>query len=224
MRHLGNAFAVDRDDPQRVDMEPGANLSRLSPAIASESYLGPTSDIVALMVLEHQTRMHNLITRANYETRQAAHLDQSMNEALDRAKDHVSESTGRRIASVGDALIAGLLFAEEYELESPIKGSSGFAEEFSARGPFDSKHRSFYQLDLNKHLFRFPISYMILSKHFDGLPEPIMSYVQIQLRKLLTMGAKPPKGVRLREEDCLVICEMLRELKPGWLEPQASQE
>ncbi len=224
MRHLGNAFAIDRDDPQRVDMESGANQSRLPASIASDSHLVPTSDIVALMVLEHQTRIHNLVTRANYEARQAAHLDQSMNEALGRAKDHVSESTGRRIASVGDALIAGLLFADEFDLESPITGSSGFAEEFSARGPFDSKGRSFYQLDLKKHMFRIPCSYMILSEHFDGLPASVMKYVKEELTKILTMQASPPKGSRLSSEDSLAICEMLRELKPGWLEQRATPE
>ena len=224
MRHLGNAFAIDRDDPQRVDMESGANQSRLPASVASDVHLATTSDIVALMVLEHQTRMHNLITRANYDARQAAHLDQSMNEALGRAKDHISESTGRRIASAGDALIAGLFFAEEFNLESPIKGSSGFAEEFSARGPFDSKGRSFYQLDLKKHMFRFPCSYMILSEHLDGLPASVMKYVKDELTKILTMQEPPPKGSRLSSEDCVSILEMLRELKPGWLEQLAIQE
>ena len=224
MRHLGNAFAIDRDDPQRVDMEVGANQSRLPASVGGDSHLVPTSDIVALMVLEHQTRMHNLITRANYEARQAAHLDQSMNEALGRAKDHVSESTGRRIASVGDALIAGLLFADEFDLESPIKGKSGFSEEFSARGPFDSKGRSFFQLDLEKHMFRIPCSYMILSEHFDGMPTSVMKYVKDELTKILTMQSSPPKGCRLSSEDCLAICEMLRELKPGWLEQRPNKE
>ncbi|MCY2985247.1 MAG: hypothetical protein NTY15_16600 [Planctomycetota bacterium] len=224
MRHLGNAFAIDREDPQRVDMESGANQSRLPASVEGDNYLAPTSDIVALMVLEHQTRMHNLITRANYEARQAAHLDQSMNEALGRAKDHVSESTGRRIASVGDALIAGLLWSEEVALESTIKGSSGYAEEFSARGPFDSKGRSFYQLNLKKHMFRIPCSYMILSEHFDGLPASVMTYVKDELNKILTMQCFPPKGSRLSSEDCLAIYEMLQELKPGWLEQRASKE
>ncbi len=59
------------------------------------------------------------ITRANYETRPATHLDKSMNEALSRDKEYVSESTQRRIASVGDALIAGLLFADEFNAFKP---------------------------------------------------------------------------------------------------------
>lgn len=41
-----------------------ANLEDLSGTINTEKYLAPTSDIVALLVLEHQCRMHNLLTKA----------------------------------------------------------------------------------------------------------------------------------------------------------------
>ena len=217
MRHLGNVFALDREDPQVVDMEQGANQSHLPSTVASGKRLGETSDIVALMVLEHQTRLHNLITRANYETRQATHLDKSMNEALGRDRDYVSESTQRRIASVGDALIAGLLFADEFELTSPVQGKSGFSEAFSAKGPFDSKGRSFGQLDLQKRLFRLPCSYLILSEHFNGLPQPVMNYVRTELQAILVQEKALPKGVRLRPSESFAILEMLNEFKPGWL-------
>ena len=224
MRHLGNAFALDRDDPQLVDMEMGANQSHLPPSVTSDNHLSATSDIVALMVLEHQTRLHNLITRANYEAREAAHLDRTMNEALGRAMDHVSESTQRRIASVGDALLSGLLCVDELELTSAIKGSSGFAESFSRRGPFDSKGRSLYQLDLKKHMFQLPCSYMILSEHFDGLPDSAMKYVQSELLAILSKRKLPPKGARINDADCLAIREVLNDLKPGWLGASSEQE
>ena len=217
MRHLGNVFALDREDPQLVDMEQGANQAHLPSTVASGKRLGETSDIVALMVLEHQTRLHNLITRANYETRQATHLDKSMNEALGRDKDYVSESTQRRIANVGDTLISGLLFADEFELTSPVQGKSGFSEAFSAKGPFDSKGRSFYQLDLQKRLFRLPCSYLILSDHFDGLPEPVMKYVRTELQAILTQDKPLPKGVRIHSSESFAILEMLNVFKPGWL-------
>ena len=224
MRHLGNAFALDHDDPQRVDMELGANQSKLPASIAKESHLLPTSDIVALMILEHQTRMHNLITRANYEAREAAHLDQSMNDVLDRPKDYVSDSTKRRIANVGDALLAGLLFADELELTSRIAGSSGFSESFSKRGPLDSKGRSLYQLDLEKHLFKLPCSYMILSEHFDGLPPSVMMYVRCELQAILSQHKPPPRGTRLNDADFLTIREVLTELKPNWLDSTPAPE
>ena len=224
MRHLGNIFALDREDPQLVDTELGANQAHLPSTVANGKRLSDTSDIVALMVLEHQTRLHNLITRANYETRQATHLDKSMNEALGRDKEYVSESTQRRIASVGDALISGLLFADEFELTSPVQGKSGFTEVFSAKEPFDSRGRSFYQLDLQKRLFRLPCSYLILSEHFDGLPEPVMQYVRTQLQAILAQEKPLPKGVRLNSSESLAIQEMLNEFKPGWLSNTVHKE
>jgi hypothetical protein len=173
------------------------------------------------MVLEHQTRVHNLITRANYESRQASHLDKSMNGALGRAPDFVSESTQRRVASVGEALLEGILFANEFPLESPVTGTSGFAESFSARGPFDSKNRSLFQLDLKKRMFQYPCSYLILSDHFVALPEPVDFYIRQRLVSILKNGTPPPQGVNWSQEDRNTLREMLEELKPGWLNIEA---
>ena len=219
MTHLGNAFALDRQDPQKVDTEFSLNLEKLPENVQGDFYLQESSDIVALMVLEHQTRLHNLITRANYETRQAIYLDQAMNEALDRDKTFRTESTGRRIASVGEALVAGLLFADEFALESEVKGTSAFPQEFSQRGPIDSQGRSLYQLDLKKRLMRYPCSYLILSSHFDGLPDAVMTYIQNRMHGILTANGELPKGVRIEPDERKIIREMLDELKPGWLSP-----
>ena len=219
MTHLGNTFALDRQDPQKVDTEFSLNLEKLPENVQGDFYLQESSDIVALMVLEHQTRLHNLITRANYETRQAIYLDQAMNEALDRDKSFRTESTGRRIASVGEALVAGLLFADEFALESEVKGTSAFPQEFSQRGPIDSQGRSLYQLDLKKRLMRYPCSYLILSSHFDGLPDAVMTYIQNRMHGILTANGELPKGVRIEPDERKIIREMLDELKPGWLLP-----
>jgi len=218
MRHLGNVFADDREDSQKVDMDKGANWNQLPRIVNTATYLQNTSDIVALMVLEHQTRVHNLITRANFETRQATYLDHSMNTTFGRDKDYVSESTQRRIATVGEALLFGLLFADECELNAKIEGSSDFAQEFQSRGPVDSMGRSFYQLDLQKRMFRYPCSYLILSEHFEGLPEPVAKHVRDRFREILIEGAKPPSGVRWSDSDRDSIRTMLNEFKPGWLE------
>lgn len=217
MRHLGNIFAIDRDDPHRVDSELGANLMQLPASVLSGAHLTEHSDIVALMVLEHQTRLHNLISRAHFETRSATHLDQSMNEVLGRDRDFVSDSTKRRIAAVGDALVFGLLLAGETELSSPIKGSSRYAAEFSARGPTDTKGRSFYQLDLHRRLFRYPCSYLILSPQFDALPAPVAQYIRTEMTSLLNGKKELPSSIRLDQEQRKAIRDMLIELKPNWL-------
>jgi hypothetical protein len=217
MRHLGNTFAVDAFDPQLVDLEKGANLTQLPGSIDAEAYPNSGSDIVALMVLEHQTRLHNLITRANYEARQAKYLDTAMNEALDRDFSHVSDSTQRRIASVGKELVNGLLFVEEFPLSDPVSGSEVFQIDFSSRAVCDSKGRSFREFDLKSRLFKYRCSYLILSSHFDGLPKPVMDYVRDELNAILSGEKAVAKGVELSDGERKSIQEMLEELKPGWL-------
>ncbi|MCA9133994.1 MAG: hypothetical protein KDA45_12595, partial [Planctomycetales bacterium] len=57
MRHLGNMIAQDRSDPENIDRELGANRQRLEELFNTQPYLLPSSDLVALMVLEHQSQM-----------------------------------------------------------------------------------------------------------------------------------------------------------------------
>src|SRR5690606_35294431 len=109
MRHMGNVFATDRSEPENIDREAGCNREQLEELFDTTPYLRPTSDIVAIMTLEHQTQMHNLIARASFETRIAGYYDRGINEALDRPVETVSPSTQRRIAAAGEALVRYML-------------------------------------------------------------------------------------------------------------------
>src|SRR5258708_34320091 len=97
------------------------------------------------MTLEHQTRMTNLITRTGWEARLPGQTDARVRDA---ARD----------------LVDYLLFVDEVALPEGVRGTSGFAERFSAEGPRDSKGRSLRQLDLKRRLMRYPCSYMICSE------------------------------------------------------------
>jgi len=221
MRHMGNAFTQDRNDPEHMDRELGANRRQLEELFDTSAYLTPHSDIVALMILEHQSQMHNLIARANFETRIAGYYDQGINAALDRPADTVSPSTGRRIAAAGEALVRYLLFADEVPLQSPVQSLTGFAQNFqSTEHPqwrADSQGRSLRTLDLKTRLFEFPCSYLIYSDAFDGLPEPMLEYVRGRLKEIL-YGTQSPEGYeRLSNTDRVAIREILDETKPGFL-------
>jgi len=122
-RHMGNSLAVETDLEATLDREAGANLLNLPPRVNAANYLSPHSDIVALMVLEHQTVMHNLITRASYDTRFALQDQAVMDELLKRPEGELGESTLRRIASAGGRLVDHLLFADEVPLEAPVSGT-----------------------------------------------------------------------------------------------------
>lgn len=216
MRHMGNIVSEIRDRPEDIDRERGANVTDLSPLLDLEPYLQTTSDIVALMVLEHQARLHNLLTLASFEARSALHYNGIMNAALDRPEDHLSESTERRIAAVSEKLLRGLLFADEFRLTSAVEGTSAFAEEFMSRGPRDSRGRSLRDLDLRTRLFKYPCSYLILSPSFSALPGEVRDHVTRRLRSILD-GTDEASFPHLTAADRRNIRDILDDLRPELL-------
>ncbi len=225
LRHMGNAITHDRLDPENLDRDAGANRRRLEELFDTAPYLAPQSDIVALMILEHQSQMHNLIARASIETRTAEYYDRGINEALGRPEDTVSASTERRIAAAGEALIRYMLFADEVELASPIESLTEFttAFEHGSAHRTDSHGRSLRQLDLQRRLFQYPCSYLVYSEAFAALPPAMMSFVQQRLSKIL-FGKESPAGYeRLSNADRQAIREILSETMPALLhEPDDS--
>lgn len=214
MRHMGNIFAVDRDDPQLIDADQGANLQSLPSRVRSNIHLTPHSDLVALMVLEHQARVHNLITRAGFETRQATYLDEVMNKALDRPAEYRSESTIRRIESAGNALLASLFMIDEYRLTAPVAGTSRFAEVFAEQGPKTKDGRSLRDLDLHNRLFRYPMSYLVYTPEFRALPDPMMAYLKKRIAAVLGNEHVGAPYEQLSDEDRVSIRAILEETYP----------
>lgn len=217
MRHLGNELATHPEEDEKLDRERGANLQSLTGKFSHRPYLSPHSDLIALMVMEHQAQMHNFITQAHYETVQATDSDRVMNEALERPSDHQTDSTKRRIEKAGEQLVEYMLFCDEAPLHAPIAGTSGFAEEFAARGPFDAQGRGLRQLDLETRMFRFPCSYLIYSRAFDSLPEPMMQYVRSRLLAVLRGEDRSGRFEHLSVDDRQSILEILTETKPDWV-------
>ncbi|MEZ6132929.1 MAG: hypothetical protein R3C59_30025 [Planctomycetaceae bacterium] len=183
--HLGNLVITTKDVPEPLNNSQGQNVVKLDDRFNVSRYLSPHSDIVALMILEHQTLVHNRITKANFATRQALHYEATMNKALGYDEGTPLESTARRIQSAGDDLVEALLMVGEAPITSPISGTSGFAEKFSATGPFDSNGRSLRQLDFKTRMFQFPCSYLVYSEAFDGLPSRMKDYVWERIETIL---------------------------------------
>ncbi len=224
-RHLGNVMVEDKSHPDRLNIEAGANIVDLKGIVDASPYLTRHSDIVALMVLEHQTRMHNLFTRVSYETKVALRSQTEMNKALGRPAAEWSDSTKRRIYSPTEVLLRYLLFVEEPELVSPIRGTSGLEHSFAANGPRDSQGRSLRDMDLKRKTFRYPCSYLIYSDAFDAIPQPARDYLLRRLWEVLTGKDNSPDFRSLRREDRQAVLEILRETKkglPGYWYPAAA--
>jgi len=212
-RHMGNATVNARADDEMIDVSAGANVIDLSPYFDVERYLTPHSDIVALMVLEHQAHMQSLIARASYKGRLADHHQRTMNEAFDEPADHVSDSTGRRYAAAAQEVVDHLLFRDEIALTDPVAGTSTFARQFSAAGRRDSRGRSLRDLDLDRRLFRYPCSYLVYSQAFDELPAPVLDVVWRELWDILHGRDVGRIFSHLTQDDRAAILEILLETK-----------
>jgi hypothetical protein len=212
--HMGNGVAPDPENPFDLE-ESTPNLTDLSSKFDVSKYLAPTSDIVALMTLEHQTRMTNLIIRTGQQFRRA-----SQNWSRDNA------SVNTQLDAAFEELVAYMFFADEASLNGGITGSSTFTQTFSQRGPRDKHGRSLRDFDLKTRLFRYPLSYMIYSEIFDAMPEKARARVYQRIYDVLTNDGSNDKFRWLTAADRRAILEILRETKANlpsyWFEQSLS--
>jgi hypothetical protein len=198
----------------------GSELTPLQPRFDASSYLSPLSDVVAQLVLAHQTQMHNLITLTNYRTRMAlyahAHRAASGTAGADSA---LSAYERRLFEQPAEQLLRYLLFSDETPLDGndgqKIMASSVFAKEFEARGIRDANGRSLRDFDLSRRIFRYPCSYLIYSESFDAMPEPAKSYIYHRLLEVLTAQDQSAPFAKLGVQDRRAILEILLATKGG---------
>jgi hypothetical protein len=213
--HMGNVFVEDRDHPELLDRRRGANLTDLNSRVDTHPYLAESSDIVSLLVLEHKTRMTNLITRAGFEVRMALHDQRPLNEMEGAEPDHIRESTARRIRNAAEELLRYMLFIDEAPLESPVEGWARYAKDFTSEGPRDSRGRSLRDLDLQHRLLRYPCSFLIYSEAFDGLPGAARDQIYRRLYEILSGKDQSREFAGLSASDRRAVLEILRETKNG---------
>ncbi len=183
MRHMGNTLF---EENQREVPDGNGNRTSLDDLVSTSHYLAPHSDIVALMVLEHQSQMQNALTWANFETRMALHQSETMNEVLGREPGFVSDIARRRIDRAAQRVVEHLLMVDEFALTDEVKGTSSFAAEFESKGIADAEGRHLRKLNLKTRMFEYPCSYMIYSRSFDALPDAVRSRVYARLFEVLT--------------------------------------
>jgi hypothetical protein len=188
----------------KADLSVGANVTDLKQYFDTTRYLTPHSDIVALMILGHQTHVQNLMSVAVYKLAAAVEADPN-------------GATPDVVKALGEPLVRAMLFSGEVALTAPIEGTSGFTAEFQKRGRRDSRGRSLRDLDLGRRLLRYPLSYMIYTASFDGMPAPLTNYVYRRLDEILSGQDKTAPYSHLSATDRQQISEILRETKPDFV-------
>lgn len=222
--HAGNTRAEELtheiDDPARYldgfDMNADGNVSVLGDRFDTDFYLTNSSDIVALSVLAHQTRVHNLITLAGKVAEEALReeeLDRLISgEGSDR--DELSPATENRIDYAVQSLVRGMLFYRAAPT-GRIDVSTEYASDFMAMGPADSLGRSLRQLSGDGRLFEYPLSFLIYSAAWDALPDIVRSRTYRMIADRLS-GGDDPDYPALTSENRRATLEILRETKPDF--------
>ena len=188
MAHRGNITFSGRSTSNQVFVD------WLTSAPESRGYLLPSSDIVGLLLFDHQARAINLLTRLNWESR----VGSAQVPALERE------------------LAAYLLFVGEAPPLAPLTPKPGLAASLAARVPKDHLGRSFAQLDMDQRMLRYPCSYMIYADAFDGLPPAVKQAIYQQM--IATLSTDNPRAINPARaaEDRRAVLEILRDTKPDF--------
>ncbi len=196
--HLGNVIVDSATDLEPQNLAKAGNRTYLDDLLDTGPYITGKSDIVALLLIEHQVEVQNLISRVNFNAREALADEQ-------REPAQVQ----REIESLSEELLRSMFMVGQEGLTSPISGESGFTEMFESLGPMDDRGRSLRELNLDTRLFEYPLSYLIYSEAFAGLPGPVEDVLFERINDVLLGRDSSRDFAHLNAEDRRAIREIL---------------
>jgi len=214
--HRGNVLARERKGELVVDLKQGANVSDLAGFFGTKAYLTETSDIVALLVLEHQLAMQNTLTRASQDCRRMLAYQKNLQRDL---KEPVTEeltydSVKRVFESAAKDVVDDLLFKDEAPLPTGLAGSAAFQRAFLSQAPRTGDGHSLKDFHLDGHLFKNRCSYLLYSECFLTLPKELKRRVYARLAQALQATNPDARYSHLGAEERLRIGRILRETHP----------
>ena len=216
--HRGNVFATEKDGALQVNFKSGANKTNLSDFFATDKYLADRSDIVALLVFEHQLAVQNAITHAGFSCRRMLEYQKNLQIAFkepitdDLAFDSVKTVFNSSAREVTDRLLS----KAEAKLPAGIAGAPSFAARFQSTAPRSTSGLSLKDLALTDHLFKNRCSYLIYSESFLALPELLKKQIYARLAKALDPNDPDPEYSYIDREERARIRTVLRETHPAF--------
>jgi len=223
IRHRGNVVLKDNRAPTDAELARGNNVKSLSAFFDTRPYLSETSDLVALLVFEHQVTVQNVLTKANQHCLSLMAYQQGVQRDLkERVTDEPTfESVDNAFADAVQQVLDALLSKDEAALpEGGVKGIGGFAEAFGrqARGAADG--RTLKDLDLQRRVFKYRCSYLVQSPSFDRLQPALRKRVLRRLWRVLSDPSSDRRYAYLEPEERQAIRRIVgstvSNLPPNW--------
>jgi hypothetical protein len=211
-QHLGNILAEPGEDVSSLDSLRLGNVDTLKNLFDTGPYLTDKSDVVALLVFEHQAHVGGFITRANFKSRTL--LARKALDATGTAWSSLPQDVQKSLKAMLEPLVRAMLFANAATVTDRISSTSGFDRWFEAQGPRDGKGRSLRELDLRNRIFKYPLSYLIYSAGFEGLPECDKEYVYTRFAEVLSGRDRSAAFSHLSAGERQDLLEILASTKP----------
>ena len=204
--HLGNrTFKEDSElTPSNIA------IKSVEGKVDVTSYLMPTSDVVALLVLEHQTKMHNLINAASMNYRRSVYFMKILNPDADLTNGSSSD-----IAENGAKDIVNyLFFKDEVDLGDGVEGDAKFQQAFVKRFPKSKEGDSLAEFRLYGRIFKNRCSYMVYSDAFKAMPSLLKQKVIARMKRVV---AGEEEGFEyIKKSELKRIDEILSDTLEGW--------
>ena len=197
---MGNFVIDDVAKLTNIDLKPNGNKADLYGYVDTSPYISSGSDIVALLVLEHQVEFQNRLTRLSFESRTRLHSNGSIAE--------------EEMASLTQPLLESMFMLNETPLTDMVSGDPSYRDYFQALGPFADDGRSLRELDLQARTFKYPVSYLVYSDAFNALPSEVKIYLYGRIRQILEGSDQDPAFSKLDRESLVAASAILRDTKP----------
>ena len=202
--HLGNVTGqLSAGSLTKIPNPPGARFS-------FSKYPVETSDLLAQLLLEHQSGFVNRVVEAAYRTRTALHAN----------PERLTPEQTTELESQAQILVRYLLFKDEAPLPmGGIEGDAQFKKDFLENRRAASGI-SLKDLDLHTRLFKHRCSYMIYTPVFEALPSILKQRVYQKLGAALRAKSNDPDYAYLtsleRESVRRILKSTLKDLPREW--------
>lgn len=213
--HRGNAFGSDAGAQAEFSPVSGRPAD-LSEYFDPSRYLRATSDVVALLVFEHQLTMQNSLTHAAFSCRKMLDYQRALEKSMgDPATDEPHYDSVKSVfAGAVQNVVDHLLFRGAAVLPDGVLGNEEFRHRFPQDAPRTRSGHSLKELRLKDRLFAYRCSYLIYSESFAVLPPQLRDRILDRLQAALTDPDPQGRYAYLPAAEKQQIHEILLETLP----------
>lgn len=217
LRHRGNVTGKTPEDFTAETGLRGVAQPTLPPGPDGARYPRATSDIVALLMHDHQVHVHNVLCTANQEARLALHRWPAMRELLQLPADSPPAGSCLVVlnSQAGKVIEALLCKGEAVFPAEGVQGDGAFEKVYAASRRADGRDRSLRDLDLRTRLLKYRCSPLIYARTFEAMPKELRAVLLRRLSVGLLAAEPAPEFTHLPADERKAIHEILTATLPG---------